>query len=161
MKVGILSLFLLVPFLTKAQSSDKLFKTLKAQDSLLFDIGFNTCDIEMFERLVSEDFEFYHDQSGITPDKEAFIQNTREGLCKLDYQPIRKLDEGSLKVFPLMNNGVLYGALQTGSHRFYAKRDGESLVFTSTAVFDHLWLLEDGEWKLKRVISYNHIPADE
>ncbi|MCA6074319.1 nuclear transport factor 2 family protein [Fulvivirga sedimenti] len=159
MKNTILSLLLILPLLAAGQNTDDLYNTLRAQDSLLFDVGFNTCDVEIFERLVADDFEFYHDQSGITPDKASFIKGTREGLCKLDYQPIRQLDAGSLKVFPLKNNGVLYGALQTGSHRFYAKKGDEPLVLTSSALFDHLWMLEDGEWKLKRVISYAHVPA--
>lgn len=152
-------LFLWSPLLLDAQADrdSDLFRTLFACDSLLFNVGFNTCDISQFERLVSENFEFYHDQSGITPSKEAFIAGTREGLCKMDYQPIRKLVAGSLQVFPLKNNGQLYGALQSGEHRFYAKYPGrEEAELTSGARFTHLWLLEAGEWKLARVLSFDH-----
>jgi hypothetical protein len=31
---------------------------------------------------------------------------------------------------------------------------------TSKASFTHLWLLEQNTWKLRRVLSYDHQPAD-
>jgi len=152
-------LFLWSPLLLNAQADrdSDLFRALFTCDSLLFNVGFNTCDISQFERLVSEDFEFYHDQSGITSSKGAFIAGTREGLCKIDYQPIRRLVESSLQVFPLKTNGRLYGAVQSGEHRFYAKYpDRAEAELTSEAQFTHLWLLEAGEWKLARVLSFDH-----
>jgi len=137
--------------------SSELYRTLRRKDSLLFNAGFNTCNIPELESLVSDDFEFYHDQSGITPSKADFIASIQNGLCKLDYKPRRELVEESLEVFPLNdNNGVLYGAVQTGRHNFYATEKGKAERITSTAVFTHLWLLENGNWKLKRVLSYNH-----
>ncbi|MCB0597725.1 MAG: nuclear transport factor 2 family protein [Lewinellaceae bacterium] len=140
----------------QVEENPELFQTLRARDSLLFDVGFNTCDISQFEALVSEDMEFYHDQSGITGSKADFIASIENGLCKLDYKARRELVEGSLKVFPMKNNGELYGAIQTGEHRFYAKYPDQEEVLTSTAKFTHLWLLEDGGWRLARVLSYDH-----
>ena len=140
----------------QVEENPELFQTLRARDSLLFDVGFNTCDISQFEALVSEDMEFYHDQSGITGSKADFIASIENGLCKLDYKARRELVEGSLKVFPMKNNGELYGAIQTGEHRFYAKYPDKEEVLTSTAKFTHLWLLEDGGWRLARVLSYDH-----
>ncbi|MFH1118178.1 MAG: nuclear transport factor 2 family protein [Bacteroidota bacterium] len=138
-----------------AISSD-LFSMLKAQDSLLFGIGFNTCDITQFEKLISDDFEFYHDKSGITTSKVSFIAGIRDGLCKMDYKPRRELVENSLEVYPLENNGVLYGAIQTGSHRFFALEKDKPEYLTSVARFTHVWLLENGLWKLSRGLSYDH-----
>ena len=40
-----------------------LYKTIIAKDSLLFSVGFNTCNIEQTERLLKDSFEFYHDRS--------------------------------------------------------------------------------------------------
>ncbi len=155
-----ISLFLLLSISTglaaQVSHQSELFQTLAAKDSLLFSVGFNTCDIEQFEKLVSDDFEFYHDQSGVVSSKALFIENTRNGLCKMDYRAIRELVKGSLQVFALKNQGSLYGAIQTGEHRFYARRPGQADQLTSTAIFSHLWLLQDGEWKLARVLSYNH-----
>jgi hypothetical protein len=136
--------------------SSDLFKTLKTQDSLLFEVGFNTCDIKQFENIVSDDFEFYHDKSGITATKADFIASIRDGLCKMDYKARRELVENSLEVYPLENNGVLYGAIQTGCHRFYEVKEVKPDKLTSVAKFTHVWLLENGSWKLSRGLSYDH-----
>lgn len=137
--------------------SSELYRTLRQKDSLLFNAGFNTCNIGELESLVSDNFEFYHDKSGITPSKADFIASIQNGLCKLSYKPRRELVEESLEVFPLTDkDGKLYGAIQTGRHNFYAKEKDKPEYLTSTAVFTHLWLLENGQWKLKRVLSYNH-----
>ena len=74
----------------------------------------------------------------------------------MSYKPRRELVEGSLKVYLLKNNGVLYGAVQMGIHKFYAIEKDKPEYLTSTAKFTHLWKLENGEWKLSRVISYDH-----
>lgn len=161
LSVGLLMFLGISPAAT-AQSSEpspapqELFETLKAKDALLFDISFNTCDITQFENLISEDFEFYHDKGGITASKEAFVSSVETNLCQLDYQPLRELVEGSLEVFPLKKDGVLYGALQNGEHRFFALEEGKEKYLTSTAKFSHLWLIDNGEWKLARVFSYDH-----
>lgn len=140
-----------------------LFIELKAYDSLLFDIGFNECNIAVFDSLVADDFEFYHDQSGIISSKQNFIDGTKNGLCNMDYKAVRKLKSGSQSVFPMYNNGELYGALQTGFHRFYARYpNSPELQLTSEAHFSHIWLKDSSHWKLSRVISYDHVsPCQE
>lgn len=138
-----------------------LYKTLKGKDSLMFNIGFNTCDMGVFESLVSENFEFYHDQSGITSNKKAFLDNTKNGLCKMNYKAKRVLVEGSLQVFPLSNNGVLYGAIQSGKHEFYAIEKDKPEYLTSVALFTHVWLLENGQWKFSRGLSFDHKSPDK
>lgn len=157
----VLALFVLTINLNAQVSKDsELFKTLKAKDELLFNVGFNKCELSQFENLISESFEFYHDQSGVTPSKKAFVASIRDGLCKLNYQPRRELVEDSLEVFPLKSNGVLYGAIQMGIHKFYALEKAKPEYLTSTAKFTHLWKLESGEWKLSRALSYDHqVPA--
>lgn len=144
------------PATGQLSDTSDVYREIMVMDSLLFDVGFSTCDVEQFERIVSEDFEFYHDQSGIIGTKEAFITNTRDGLCTLPYQPIRRLVEGSTEIYPLKKNGVLYGAVQSGIHEFYAKEPERPAYFTSIARFTHVWLLEEGEWKLSRVLSFDH-----
>ena len=138
----------------------ELFRVLKTKDSLLFEVGFNTCDISQFENLVSGNFEFYHDRSGITSSKSAFITSIRDGLCKLPYRPRRELNENSLEAYPMEKNGVLYGAVQTGTHSFYAVETGKPDRLTSVARFTHVWLQENGSWKLSRGISYDHQEPD-
>jgi hypothetical protein len=133
----------------------KLFTELKQKDSLVFNLGFNECDTAQLRALISDDFEFYHDQSGLLDSKENFIRNI-PNLCNMNYKPTRVLVDGSMEVFPLYSNGDLYGAIQKGVHEFYGEEPGKPKYLTSTAKFTHVWILENGEWKLKRVLSYDH-----
>jgi CubicO group peptidase (beta-lactamase class C family) len=133
-----------------------LYKTIKEKESLLFNLGFNNCDIKQFENLIDEIFEFYHDQSGITNSKEEFISGVENGLCKLPYKPRRILSENLMEVYPLERNGVLYGAIQTGIQNFYAVEENKSEYLTSVAKFTHVWILENGDFKLSKGLSYNH-----
>jgi hypothetical protein len=154
-----IAILLSIHISSAAQNTEaELFNLLRARDSLLFSVGFNTCDLSQFEKIVSTNFEFYHDKSGITPSKEKFLESIRDGLCKdpANFQSRRELVPGSLQVFPLSTNGKLYGAIQTGEHKFYEKAKDQSERAGSSAKFTHLWLLEFNEWKLARVLSYDH-----
>jgi CubicO group peptidase (beta-lactamase class C family) len=158
-------LFFLIIFSTatfgQVEKSSELYKSIKEKDSLLFNIGFNTCDIKQFEILVSENFEFYHDQAGITNSKAEFISGIKNGFCKLAYKPKRVLAENVTEVYALEKNGVLYGAIQTGVHNFYAIEDNKSEYLTSIAKFTHVWILEDGDFKLSKGLSYDHQDFDK
>lgn len=136
----------------------ELFKTLKVNDSLLFNIGFNTCDISKFEKFIADDLEFYHDKSGVTNSKQKFIQSIKNGICSPNNTVTvrRTLVTGSLTVFPLYDNGSLYGAIQTGEHTFEELAKDGSKSQGSIAKFTHLWIKENENWKIKRVLSYNH-----
>jgi len=151
-----LSLVIYSTSFAQVERSSPLFQTLKAKDSLLFDVGFNTCNIAQFEALISDNFEFYHDENGITSSKAAFIEGFRKNVCGLSYKAKRVLVDNSLQVFPLEKNGAVYGAIETGEHKFYAIEGDKPEYLTSTANFTNLWLLENGEWKLSRSLSYNH-----
>lgn len=152
---------LIVSVQSYAQNTDEqLYNTLKAKDSLLFNIGFNTCDLAQFDQLLSEDFEFYHDIAGITKSKAVFIEEIKNGICKLNYKPRRELVESSLEASPLRKNNKLYGAIQTGVHRFYAIEKDGSEHLTSIAKFTSVWLLEGEQWKLSRCLSYEHKKSD-
>jgi hypothetical protein len=157
---GIFSIFLNSYMLNaQVEKSSELFQQLKAADSLLFNVGFNTCNMAAFETVVSENFEFYHDKGGITNSKAEFIQAFKNGLCKTPetYQSRRELVEGSLEVFALKKNGELYGAVQNGKHQFYEKSIGKHETKGNIARFTHLYLLENGVWKLARSLSYDHL----
>jgi len=149
---------LLTLFTADAQEArnSELFLTLKKQDSLLFEKGFNQCDMSYLESVIHKDLIFYHDQGG-TQDKTKFFDAIKKNICNgTGPKPIRKVDEQSLEVFPMNSNGKLYGAIQTGTHRFFHREPGKADVSTSTARFTHLYLLENGKWMLKEVLSYDH-----
>jgi len=136
-------------------TQQRCFNELKRKDSLLFELGFNQCDTNQVKTAISDDFEFYHDQSGITGSKESFVRSIAD-LCNATYKPSRELVEHSLEVHLLKKNGEIYGAIQKGKHKFYEERPDKTKYLTSTANFIHLWILEGDDWKLKRVFSYNH-----
>lgn len=139
-----------------AQTPISLFDALKQQDSIFFERGFNRCDLDYLDKTVHKDLVFYHDQGGMQ-DRVQFFENVKKNLCSnSDKKPIRKVDAASLEVFPLYNNDKLYGAIQTGVHHFYMREPNKPDVLTSTARFTHLWLLENGMWLLKEVLSYDH-----
>jgi len=145
-------------YTTQAQvsTSSSLYQTIRKQDSLLFDAGFNHCSIPVFDTLVSDNFEFYHDQAGMMLSKAAFINSVKNNVCSLNYKASRVLEPGSMQVYPLEKNGVLYGAIETGIHRFYALEPGKPSYFTSRAKFSNVWKLESSEWRLIRGLSYDH-----
>ncbi|WP_299118159.1 DUF3471 domain-containing protein [uncultured Winogradskyella sp.] len=146
----------------QVDKTSELYKTLKTNDSLLFSVGFNTCDISQFERFLAEDLEFYHDKSGIEKGKTVFIKGVKSGLCKPNNTEKinRYLVEESLEVFPLYNNGKLYGTIQKGVHYFSQVKDLKFDDSDNSAQFSHLWLLTNGKWEIKRVFSYNHIAKE-
>ncbi|MCH2044440.1 MAG: nuclear transport factor 2 family protein [Saprospiraceae bacterium] len=136
-----------------------IFTLLKEKDNILFKLGFEQCDTNSLRKIISTDLEFYHDQGGMMNSGTQFLQSIA-GLCQMNYKATRELEENSLAIHLLKNNGELYGAIQTGKHRFYGE-EGKSKYLTSTAEFTHLWILEANEWKLKRVLSFNHQAADQ
>ncbi len=154
--IGILLLQMQTVF-SQEEKSSALYKTIMSKDSLLFNIGFNTCDIKQFENLYTEDFEFYHDKDSIS-DKARFLKTFKSGICsptrKYNYR--RELIDGSTEIYPLYKNGILYGAIQMGTHRFYESSAGNAEQAGSFAKFTHLWLLKNKDWKLARSLSYNH-----
>lgn len=141
---------------SQVQESSTLYIQLAEKDSILFLQGFNECNLTATDLLISEELEFYHDVSGVQ-NREDFFKAIRENICSgSPKKPIRKLVEGSLEVFPLQDQGEIYGALQNGIHEFYIKEPGMDLYQTGVAKFTHLWILEKGNWKLKTVLSYDH-----
>ncbi|WP_179346175.1 DUF4440 domain-containing protein [Winogradskyella ursingii] len=144
--------------MAQVNRDSQLFKMLKAKDSILFKRGFNKCEVEKSANIIAEDLEFYHDKSGITNSKEAFIETMKNGICNPNNsnKVFRFLVKESLKVYPMYNNGELYGALQNGTHFFSTNETMTYEKSDNFALFSHLWIIEKNEWKLKRVISYNH-----
>lgn len=153
-----LALLLLAGSLAKAQVAENtpLFRQLQTKDSILFEEGFNQCNLPVVADMLEPDFEFYHDQNGLQG-KELFLKGFKESICQNPKgKPIRKLVKGSLMVYPLYNEGQIYGAIQTGIHDFYMQEPGKPLRFTESGKFMATWLLKNGDWKLKREFSYDH-----
>lgn len=140
----------------QVDEKSNLYQTLKAKDSIIFERSFNKCEIKQLHNIIADNFEFYHDVAGFET-RDAFLKSIKNNICSTPGNMKRELVDNSLKVYPLKNNGVIYGAIQKGKHTFQEKQNGV-LTTTGIADFTHLWILEDNKWKLKRVLSYNHKP---
>jgi len=126
--------------------SDALFKTIQALDTKLFD-AYNHCDLATLGAMVSDDLEFYHDQTGLEVGKAPFLAAIKQNICgKVE----RTLLPDTLEVYPLKG----FGAVELGIHRFH--HPGRPEDGMGDAKFVTLWQNKDGAWKVTRVISYEH-----
>jgi Domain of unknown function (DUF4440) len=153
MKSGIkkISIFLLLTsfsvFVNAQSANDTLYHEIKKMDSILF-TAFNTRDIEKFKSLFDTDLEFYHDKGGLT--NYDYTINSLKETAKRNDGLRRELVKGSLEVFPVPG----YGAMQIGAHSFCHNEKGKQDC--GTFKFVHIWQKKNGDWKITRVISYDH-----
>ncbi len=124
---------------------DALFETVKSLDSKLFD-AYNQCDLKTLGAMVSDDLEFYHDQTGLTVGKAPFLAAIKQNICG---KVQRSLIEDTLEVYPLKG----YGAVELGIHRFHHPNDPGNI---GDAKFVTIWHDDNGVWQVARVISYEH-----
>ena len=157
MRKTVLLAFIFIATLSFGQVSkkDSLFSEILKLDKLIFEVGFNSCNFSSFDDLIAEDLEFYHDKGGVTKGKTDFINSLKNGICKSEYKPNRELDYPSFNVYPLENKGLLYGAIAEGIHYFSELQNGKR-ERGGKAQFSILWIKENSQWKMKRVLSYNH-----
>lgn len=145
------------PFLTQranAQSTQKhfdqqLYNTILHMDSICFD-AFNAHDMVNLKKVFADNVEFYHDLGGLTyydqtmeNFEKMFAQNKTTGLK-------RELVKGSLEVYPIKD----FGAIEVGVHKFTHTENGKLEV--GLLKFLHVWQYKNNEWKISRVISYDH-----
>lgn len=153
------ALLALAPCLSIAgDASPQLVETIRRLDAIVFEDGYNDCNIEKLATVVAGDLEFYHDTGGPLFGAQPFLDSMENGICKLDYRARRELVE--MQLFPLFSNGELYGVIENGVHRFHAKYPGKAEYPTGIAKFSMLWLRTEGEWKLTRVLSFDHQGLD-
>lgn len=116
-------------------------------DSVLF-TAFNNRDVEVFKSLFTEDLEFFHDKGGLT--NYDYTVNFMKDVAQNNNQLRRDLVEGSLEVYPIPG----YGAIQVGTHRFCHLENGKQEC--GNFKFVHIWQKKNGQWKISRVVSYDH-----
>lgn len=129
--------------------SGALFDALAEMDGILFDASFVSCDADKANAIFTDDVEFYHDQTGLAVGAQV-RENTRRltASCPLDRGVKRTIVPGSLRVYPIAG----YGAVQVGLHRF----DERGAATSTLAKFVSVWRLQDGRWRLARVLSLDH-----
>lgn len=129
--------------------SQELYAEIAHMDSVMFN-AFNAHDVEKLKTTFSEDLEFYHDKGGLTGYVQSmenfsklFENNKTTGLR-------RDLVKGSLEVYPIKD----YGAIETCLHKFCHVENGKDDCGTFKNVM--VWQKKDGQWKVTRVVSYDH-----
>ncbi len=127
------------------ETRDQLTLRIESIDRALFD-AFNRCELEKLENFFIPELEFYHDNDGLTASRAKFISDVKKNVCG---KFRRELVPGTLEVWPLGE----YGAVYSGTHRFcqFAASKCEG-----TGRFMHILKNSGGEWKITRVVSYDH-----
>lgn len=150
---------LLISTRVSAQSDREISDFILKEDSLFWK-AYNSCDLSSMKTFFSSDLEFYHDKGGLTFGADKMVKNFGEGPCSPngDYRLRREAVPGTVKVFTLRQADTVYGAIIRGSHVFYIVKNGQSRR-DGLAQFTHVWMKRDGNWKMTRVLSYDHGPA--
>ena len=116
--------------------------------------SFNQCqdpkELENHSNYFSPDVEFYHDNGGVTWDREAMILNTKNNACG---HFTRQLVEGSFKAHPIKG----FGAITQGVHIFCQTQNQQC---EGKADFVMVWQHINNDWKVTRVLSYGHREND-
>ncbi|WP_444939994.1 nuclear transport factor 2 family protein [Microbulbifer sp. ZKSA004] len=142
--------------------SQELTDEITKADQLLFDALFNNCDLREAKNWVTDDFEMYHDKWGQTAKSGEEFVKAITNMCKQrengsGIRARRELVIESTKIYPVNH----YGAIQSGTHRFYGINDDKSEILRESSQFTHLWKQVDGKWQLSRVLSFDHKPAEQ
>jgi len=127
--------------------SGELYETIALKDSQFF-AEYNAHDIERLKKFFTADLEFYRDGSGLSN-----YNQTNENLKKMFDQSNgvkRELISNSIEVYPINN----YGAIEISENRFCRAGEGSNDCGTVSIIM--LWQNQDSNWKISRVISYNH-----
>lgn len=134
-----------------------LYAQILAADGMLFERRFNQCDPAAMDEILSPGFRFVHDQNGLTESREQFLKGFNESICSNPQRkPIRAMVPDSMQVFPLHNDGKRYGAIQMVRNRYLIREPGKAVYETSSGQVINLWLLEEGRWRLRESLSYDH-----
>jgi ketosteroid isomerase-like protein len=128
---------------------DQLAAEITEADRKLFE-AFDACDVDAYARYLSTDLEFYHDVGGKTGYQEqldSLRQRCSEGVV---------LHRAPLTDTMVINAAPGFGAIEAGTHQFYAKQKDGTEHLDATSRFTEIWTKATGSWRLVRVISYSH-----
>jgi ketosteroid isomerase-like protein len=116
-------------------------------DSIMF-AAFNKQDMKTFKPLFTEDLEWFQDNGGLIPYDTVF--KNFETIFRNEAKLTRQLVKGSLEVHPIKN----YGAIEIGTHQFRHMENGKEEI--GTFRFLMIWQKKDNQWRISRVVSYDH-----
>ena len=116
-------------------------------DSALFK-AYNSKNIELMKSYFTKDLEWYQDNGGLIGFDKVFFNF--QSIFNREYDLKRTLIKESLEVHPIEG----YGAIEVGKHQCSHIENGKLEV--GIFKFLMIWKNESGNWKISRVISYDH-----
>jgi len=127
----------------------QLLEEISEADQRMFE-AFGNCNLEQYIQFLDRDLEFYQDRTG----KTSYEQNLQmaRNRCAEGIRLRREVVPGSL----IVNAVPGYGAIEYGVHRFYSRQADGSEHLDATAEFTNVWTKASGQWKLVRIISFDH-----
>lgn len=128
-------------------SQQELFLKVAHLDSALF-AAYNSENLELMKTFFTEDLEWYQDNGGLILYDQVFANF--QSIFNREYTLKRTLIKESLEVHPIQG----FGAIQMGSHQFEHTENGKLEV--GTFRFLMIWKNENGNWKISRVVSFDH-----
>jgi hypothetical protein len=139
----------------------ELTAEIRKADSALFGLFFEGCDAEKLRGIVSDSLEFYHDKGGLVATSGQQFVDEYAGNCEKRKAPDawrsrRALVPESLHVDPVPG----FGAMEVGEHLFYERQGDGPERLAGRAGFAMVWQWDEGVWKLHRVLSFGHKPAE-
>ena len=124
-----------------------LYKKITQLDSALFS-AYNSKNLNQMKTYFTKDLEWYQDNGGLIDFEKVFTNF--QSIFNREYTLTRSLIKESLEVHPIEG----YGAIEVGSHQFSHIENGKLEV--GTFKFLMIWKNDKGNWKISRVISYDH-----
>jgi Domain of unknown function (DUF4440) len=129
--------------------SKELYDTIAHMDSMMFN-AFNAHDVVALGNCFSDSLEFFHDKGGLTNYQQT-IANFKNLFDRNATTNLRRdIVAGSLEVYPIKN----YGAVEICLHRFCHYENGKQDCGTFKNIM--IWQNKNNQWKVTRVISYDH-----
>ena len=130
-----------------ANTQIELFNKLANLDSSLF-AAYNSKNLNLMKTYFTKDLEWYQDNGGLIDFEKVF--SNFQSIFNRDYDLKRNLIRESLEVHPIEG----YGAIEIGKHQF--KHIENDKLEIGTFKFVMIWKNDNGNWKISRVISYDH-----
>ncbi len=132
----------------KVVVADKaLYNKIKGLDSLLFD-AYNHQDLAKMKNYFTTDLEWYQDNGGLINFDTVFTNF--KSIFNNPNKLTRELVYGTLEVVPIKG----FGAIEIGKHRFKHMENGKLEI--GTFRFLMIWKNVNGDWKISRVVSFDH-----
>src|SRR5512138_3127392 len=128
-------------------ANEDLYDTIIVQDSIFFQ-AFNSRDFDKFKSFLSENLEIYQDNTGFRNYEQSL--EAFKSLFSKEYVLTRTMIRESVEIYPIKD----YGAIETGQHTFCHMENGKPDC--GTFKFMHIWIFQNGQWKITRIVTYNH-----